>query len=164
MSQEIISSGSGFSGNMLSLSQYATAHGISTRTVKRWLADEQLPGAEKDAFTGEWQIPAHATRQLRPRSDEQPATPREPGSAVATHLFGGRGEIQPMPQLQQLEPSLRDDLDDESAFLTIDEASRYLGIPQAQILRNADRFGLERVGTNGSYRLPQRVVREIAGY
>jgi len=161
MSQEIISSGGSFSEHKLSLSQYATAHNVSTRTVKRWLADEELPGAEKDQFTNEWRIPAHATRTLRPRTEE----PRPPaGTAVDQHLFPGRSQIQAVPELAGLEPSLRDDLDDEPAYLTIDEASRYLGIPQAQILKDPEKFELDRVGTNGSYRLPQRVVRKIAGY
>lgn len=161
MSQEIISSG-GFNSNTLSLSQYAVAHGVSTRTVKRWLADGELPGAEKDKFTEQWRIPANATRQLRPKGEGSTAAP---GTVVEQHLFRGRGEIQPVPQLQQqLEPSLRDDLDDEPGFLRLEEAARYLGIPQAQILQQAERFELEKVGTNGSYRMPQRVVREIAGY
>lgn len=161
MSQEIISSGSEFNSHRLSLSQYATAHNVSTRTVKRWLADDELPGAEKDPFTNEWRIPAHATRQLKPRTEE----PRPPtGTAVEQHIFHGRSQIQPVPELAGLEPSLRDDLDDETAYLSIDEASRYLGIPQAQIRQNAERFQLEPVGTNGSMRVPQRVVREIAGY
>lgn len=164
MTQEIISSDGGYGQQKLSLSQYATANNVSTRTVKRWLADDELPGAEKDQFTNEWRIPAHATRLLRPRT-EQPAGPVAVGAAVERHVFGGRSEIQPMPQLAAgLEPSLRDDLDDETAYLSIDEASRYLGIPQAQIRQNAERFQLEPVGTNGSLRVPQRVVREIAGY
>lgn len=161
MSQEIISSGGSFGEDqMLSLSQYATATGASTRTVKRWLANKELPDAVKDKYTGEWRIPRYAMRQPRPLTEDQ-----EPQGVVEQHIFNGRSEIQPMPQLeQQLEPSLRDDLDDEPGFLTIDEASRYLGIPQAQILKDPERFELERVGTNGSYRLPQRVVRQIAGY
>lgn len=162
MSQEIISSGGGY-GAVLSLSQYAAANNVSERTVKRWLANKELPDAEKDQYTGEWRIPAHAARVQRPRA-EGANPPSEIGSAVATHLFNGRGEIQPMPELRASDPSLREELDDEPGFLPLDVASSYLGIPKAQILQNPERFGLERVGTNGSYRLPQRVVREIAGY
>ncbi len=149
------------------INEYAAANNVSTRTVKRWLADNELPGAEKDPFTGAWRIPLHAVRQLRalPADHTQPQTHSEVGPAGGQliELMQRQGGMM-LQQPSQLEPSLREDLDDEPGYLTLAAASRYLGIPQAQILANAEKFGVEHVGTNGSARVPQRIVRRIAGY
>jgi hypothetical protein len=153
-------------GDRLSVAEYASAKGVSTRSVKRWLADDQLPGAEKDPFTGEWRIPRHAVRQLQATSAEQ----AKPGdhSEVSRALLAGLGngaEILPWgaPPAPAPEPTLRERLDDETGYLSIEEAAEYLGIPQAQIRGNAERFGLEPVGTNGSMRVPQRIIRRVMG-
>lgn len=167
---EIVQDGFGNDmGTMLSLSEYAEKHGKSTRTVKRWLSGTGmyvLPGAEKDPGSGEWRIPADA--MAVPRSASAEATMPADHSEAPTGLqlvppAGAGGQLLPFTPVEPPEPSLREDLDDEPAFLTIEIAARYLGIPQAQIRANADRFGLEPVGVNGSLRVPQKVVRRIMG-
>jgi len=49
------------------------------------------------------------------------------------------------------------------AFLTLEQASRLLGIPESMIRRHAERFGVELVGVRGVPMVPQRVVRAVAG-
>lgn len=149
----------------LSVAEYATAKGVSTRSVKRWLADGELPAAEKDAFTGQWRIPRTAARQVQ-------AVAADVGKPVNHSELLGQLGVATMPGAEVLpwqampepaEPTLRERLDDETGYLTIEEAAEYLGIPQAQIRANADRFGLEPVGVNGSMRVPQRIIRRVMG-
>lgn len=49
----------------LGVSQYAKARGKSERQVRRWLADDALPGAYKDR-DGQWRIPAGAMERRAP--------------------------------------------------------------------------------------------------
>jgi hypothetical protein len=151
----------------LSVAEYATAKGVSTRSVKRWLADEELPGAEKDPFTGAWRIPRTSVRQVKAVSAEvgQPVNHSELLAQMGVMTMPGGGEVVPWQQMPAApEPTLRERLDDETGYLTIEEAAEYLGIPQAQIRANAERFGLEPVGVNGSLRVPQRVIRRVMGF
>lgn len=153
----------------LSLSEYATKHDVSTRAVKTWLSGRGtyvLRGAEKDEL-GHWQIPEHAVKERNTaRVDDM--QPQDHSAATLTLVppAAERGQLVPAagyPMIEPPEPTLREDLDDEPAFLTVEDAARYLGIPQAQIIANADRFGLEAVGFNGSLRVPQRVIRRVMG-
>jgi hypothetical protein len=165
---EIVQDGFGNDvGTMLSLSEYAESINKSSRTIKRWLSGTgmfDLPGAVKDPASGEWRIPANAVAVPRAVSAEvsKPADHSEAPTALQLVQTPG-GQVLPFGGVEAPEPSLREDLDDEPGFLRIETAARYLGIPQAQILANPDRFQLEPVGVNGSLRVPQKVVRRIMG-
>jgi hypothetical protein len=166
---EIVQDGYGNdAGTMLTLSEYATKIDKSTRQIKRWLSGTtafELPGAVKDPATDEWRIPADA--RPRPRSTPVAQTqPQDHSQAPLTLVQPGAGpgtQMLPWQAAEPPEPTLIEDLDDEPGYLTLSDAARYLGIPQAQIRANAERFGLEPVGVNGSLRVPQRVIRRIMG-
>lgn len=58
----------------VSLAQYSELHGVTDRTVKRWLAGNELPGAYKDG-RGAWQIPKDAVRTIPDESAQQGMVP-----------------------------------------------------------------------------------------
>ena len=149
----------------LSVAEYASAKGVSTRSVKRWLADGELPAAEKDAFTGQWRIPRDAARQQQAVAADvaKPVNHSELLGQLGVATMPGAEVLPWQPMPAPVEPTLRERLDDETGYLTIEEAAEYLGIPQAQIRANAERFGLEAVGVNGSMRVPQRIIRRVMG-
>ena len=132
---------------MLTVRQFAEAHGVTKRSVERWLEEGRLHGVQR-LDSGNL-IPY----QPRPTSSRPSAAPAA-GQALA------------VPTLTQLAPvpgSLLDALAQKPAFLTLEEAAQFLGIPQTAIRRGVERFGLERVGERGAYMVPQRIVRDVAG-
>lgn len=155
---------------MLTIEQYAELIGKSARVVKRALYGEDsymIPGAVRDA-EDRWRIPANAVRVKRPTGPR----PEGPTNGLQLVPTGGVPAPEQAPTQQmvpwtptelEVEPTLREALDDEPGFMSIATASEYLGIPEAQIRAQADRFQLENVGYNGSLRIPQRVVRRIMG-
>jgi hypothetical protein len=154
---------------MLSLDQYADAVGASTRTVMRWLKAGEVPGAMKND-QGAWEIPASARKTPGIGGGGRQEVP-EYGATVSVHpsrlpqqTAGSALTLLPeLPEPEPEEPMLLEELDDMPAFLTVAQASRFLGIPQAQIVSNAERFKAEPIGTQGSLRVPQKVVRRLAG-
>lgn len=163
----------------LSLNEWAEADNTHPRTVKRWLANGEIPGAYKDAFTGEWRIPQDASRQRRPLNAEDASAVAAAGGP-SDILFGehpGAGQGLPWwasPELlagqlalagpaQDAAPTRLEMLDEESAFLTIERAARFLGVPQAQIRANPETFGLMPVGINGSLMVPKSTIRQFEG-
>lgn len=157
----------------LTVREYAEQHGLSTKTVKRALSAGQIPEAQMvynpARGTEEWRIPEHATRRMdaSPVARTQPQDHSAAPSRALEPVRAPGGQVvafEPGERLLEVETNLREDLDDEPAFLTIQDAAKFLGIPQAQILANAERFGLEPVGVSGSMRVPQRVIRRIMGY
>lgn len=151
----------------LSPQEYAEAKGITIRTVRRWLADGELPTAWQDALTGKWNIPSDAERVVSaaPRQVQQrpPAFLLPHGGAAPV----GAGEMvlhQPAAAAApEREPTRLEDLDDEPAFLSIPVASEYLGIPQAQILAQPELFGVMHVGINSSPRVPKATIKKFEG-
>lgn len=156
---------------MLTIEQYAESIGKSARVVKRALYGEDsymIPGAVRDE-EDRWRIPANAVRVKRPAG----VRPEGPANGLQLVPPGGVPAPEPAPSQQLLpwtptdldvEPTMRESLDDEPGFMSIATASEYLGIPEAQIRANPERFQLEQVGYAGSLRIPQRVVRRIMGY
>jgi hypothetical protein len=158
----------------LSLNEYAESVGVHPRTVKRWLANDEVPDAVKDPFTNEWRFPPGAPRVQRALSEAQ-----APGAQVSQPvdvLFGGPAgaaagggvpwwAVAPpaLGSAEELEPTRLDMLDEESAFLTIERAARFLGVPQAQIRANGEVFGLMPVGINGSLMVPKSTIRKFEG-
>ena len=149
----------------LSITEYAIAKGVSTRSIKRWLSDGELPGAEKDPFSGQWKIPANAVRQMSATSAEvaKPVNHSELLGQLGVAMPAGAEVVPWQTMPEPTPPTMRERLDDETGYLTIADAAAYLGIPQAQILGQPEKFGVEKVGTNGSARVPQRIIRRIMG-
>ena len=48
---------------MVTVDEFAELHRVTTRTVRRWLSDNRVPGAEM--IGGKWAIPLHAARAAR---------------------------------------------------------------------------------------------------
>jgi hypothetical protein len=154
----------------LTIDEYAEVIGKSSRVVKRALYGEdsyEIPDAYKDQ-AGEWRIPENAVRVKR---TQRPAKPEGPVNGLQVVPAGGfpaapdaGAQLVPYQPPLETEPTLRESLDDKPGFLSIADAAEHLGIPEAQIRANPERFQLENVGYNGSPRVPQRVVRRIAGY
>lgn len=158
---------------MLTVDEYAEVIGKSSRVVKRALYGEDsymIPDAVRDQ-AGEWRIPENAVRVKRP-TQPRPAQPEGPVNGLQVVPAGGfpdapdtGAQLLPWtPPAEPAEPTLRESLDDKPGFLSIADAAEHLGIPEAQIRAQPERFQLENVGYNGSPRVPQRVVRRIAGY
>lgn len=163
----ITSMGADGGTTFVDIETYAGIVGTTDRTVRRWLGNGEVPGAQRD-ITGKWEIPASAVR--RAKTPEEVRAFREQGEAgVSTveHSEVGVPALYPGTELTLAgpvaEPSLVQALDDETGFLSIADASHYLGIPQAQILANPERFDLAPVGVNGSMRVPQRIIRRVMG-
>lgn len=159
-----ISSMGGAGDTLVDIETYAEIAGATDRTVRRWLGNGEVPGAERDA-TGKWQIPSNAVR--RAKTPEEVKAFREGSGNAAEHSEVGIPALYPSTELTLstpvAEPTLVQGLDDETGYLSIADASHYLGIPQAQILANPERFDLAPVGVNGSMRVPQRIIRRIMG-
>lgn len=125
----------------LTAAQYADQAGASERTVKRWLADGELPGATKDE-RGRWLIPADTTRT--PGADVVPLAPRHMTRPMTTQ--------QPGPELDAL-PS----------FLSIDQAAHILGITAYAIRKHREYFDAQPFGPNGALVIPLATIRKVRG-
>jgi hypothetical protein len=132
--------------------QFAHIHRVDARTVQRWCKAGEVPGAVK-LPDGGWQIPPDAMR-IKPLPGTDVTTTRRDDVGVAAST-----------------PTRRDDVGDTvagalsvlPAFLTLEQASRLLGVPQPRIRENPERFKAEPVGRDHSLMVPAHVVREIAG-
>jgi hypothetical protein len=122
---------------MLTLDAFAAAHDVATRTVRRWLDAERIPGAEKVA--GQWSIPADAVVD---RST--------PGTTVA------RTSSTPALTIGSV-------LDSLPVFVPLDRASQLLGISEHALRTHADYFELQRFGAQGSYVMPKGRIRQLDG-
>lgn len=127
--------------------QFAEIAGISERTVKRWLADHELPGAYQDA-RGRWMIPADAERQPRTGDVVQLQPPAAAGGDLA---------VQVAEQLTLL-------LDTLPSFLPIPDAAAILGISEETIRSHPEDFDVRPYGP-GSYRtsVPLATIKRIRG-
>lgn len=149
----------------LSLNEYAELVGVHPRTIKRWLANEEVPDAFRDPFSREWRFPSTARRVQRTSED---ATSTSFDMAVSG--TNGHHQMLTAPQwfphpgeVHEDEPTRLEMLDEESAFLTVERAAKFLGVPQAQIRANAETFGLMPVGINGSLMVPKSTIRRFEG-
>lgn len=155
-------------GHDLTITEWAKQYGVDgvhPRTVKTWLANGEIPDAYKDPFSQEWRIPRHATRVQRPKTPPAPTGNgvAVPGMPVSMTELIPQWALAQNQALEDKEPTRRESLDEEPAFLRIDEAAYYLGIPQAQILANPEVFEVMQVGVSGSPRVPKRVIKAFEG-
>lgn len=141
---------------MQTISEYAKAQKVATRTVERWLAAGRLPEAVK--VNDAWLIPSEATpngQQLRAERAERAA------AAPASNLPA----VQTPAALAGLPPgaSLADALASLPAFLPLEVAALLLGIPETSVRRHAEDLGAVPYGPRGRLVVPARTVREQAG-
>jgi hypothetical protein len=153
----------GSTRRMLKLREYADHVGVHERTVKRWLRDEQLPGATKDPFSGDWMIPADTMRVKTSPMAGHVDQPLSPSGELQIHRVEPGYGVVPYENELEVEPTRLQALDEEPAFMSVADAAFYLGIPQAQILANPDRFQVEHLGYNSSPRVPKSVIKKIEG-
>ncbi len=133
----------------VTLEAYCEHVGTTERTVRRWLAADELPDARK--LDGAWTIPLDARRVPKTAADvvtlPRQVTPT-PDNAIDT--------------LDRVLPRI---LDAAPSFLSIDEAAQLLGISRHAILtpRGRDYFGVVPFGPNGSHVIPLAKIKEIRG-
>jgi hypothetical protein len=120
---------SGASGVDLGVSQYAKARGKSERQVRRWLAENALPGAYKD-HDGQWRIPASAMER------------RDGSGALVGHTGPQTALAAPVAA-----PAPQDPL---GHLVPLDEAARRLETSALQVQRMGE-AGLFRVGPWGPH-------------
>lgn len=116
---------------------YAQAQGITVRTVKRWLAAGELPGATKDEL-GRWMIPNDAQRTTGELVTMENAMTRPMTSQPVT-------------------------LDALPSFLTVDEAAQILGISRHAIATHREYFDVVPFGPHGSLVVPLATIKRIRG-
>lgn len=132
---------------MLTPTQYAEAHTLSIRTVRRYLAAGKLPGARQLAGSNEWVIPVDARPlQAQPAAVAVREQPARPAVAPDTTPVTLAGQLAAQP-----------------AFLSLDDAARLLGVKPADIRRNRDAFDVPAWCGARSILVPQATVRRIAG-
>ena len=129
----------------LTAAQYATSIDKTERTVKRWLADGELPGAHQDE-RGRWLIPAGAERTVS-------------GELVTLE----RPMTRPMTEVVTSHPAGM--IDTAPSFLTIEQAAHVLGISRHAILtpRGRDYFDVVPFGVNGSLVITLATIKRIRG-
>lgn len=123
-----------------SLQEYAATHyapgsdkPLSERTVKRWLADDELPDATKDE-QGRWRIPHDAVR-----------TPRATGQALNMTLMASPQKV---------------DLDQFPTMLTLQEAERLLNVPWRTIAAHGTYFDVVELDRK---RVPLATIKRLRG-
>jgi len=138
--------------------QYAEHRNTTERTVRRWLKDGWLPGATQYP-DGRWDIPRDAIEQkpLFPVATTAPAN----GQAASPDVSGVVSVARQGDTAQGL--SLAQALDQHPALLSLEQASRLLGIPESAIRRQAEELGALPWGPRGTLVVPARVVRALAG-
>lgn len=114
---------------VLTVPEYAEHIGRSVRVVQRYLADNEIPGAEKDS-RGRWTIPRDAVRQ-------------EPSTDVAT--VAGPTINQILSQWATTE---------DASLLTLEAAAAKFGTTEGGIRRMSDAgiLTVGRFGPNGALR------------
>lgn len=150
----------------LSIDEFALRNSCSTRTVRRWMDAGEVPDAFRDPFTNEWRFPLDAVRQQRPKvNGDSSGNGQSLALAGMAHAMPSSEVWFPHPTApaEEAEPTRLERLDDETSYLSIPDAARYLGIPQTRIRANPDVFGLVPFGINESLVVPKHVIRTIEG-
>lgn len=166
--------------NLVGLREYCEIHNVHERTVKRWLANEELQPTPYRDENGHWLIPRDAKRVPRPAGprtitagyggpvpgsnghDVVPAYPgQQHGQLVAP--FAPHAEVQrtldelvedlpTMLPLHRAVAVINHGLDDDEAAVT-----------EHGLRANAEYFGLVKVGKNGKYLMPLATVKKLRG-
>lgn len=127
---------------MVGLDEFAATHNVATRTVRRWLDADRIPGAVK--VSGKWSIPAAAVVQ------------DTPGATVATVATGKSGPARGLP-------TVADILATQPVFVPLEVAAPLLGLSEYVMRKHPDYFGLVRFGPKSSYVMPKARIRDLDG-
>lgn len=127
----------------ITISAYAAREDTpSRRTVTRMIDEGRLPAQKVD---GVWLIPANAL-PLDPASGQLlPTRPKGAAAAPATSA------------------TIEEILSTLPGYLTLDVASRLLGIPESQIRRHREFYDLVDHGAIATLVMPQSTVRRVFG-
>lgn len=140
---------------LVTADQWATAHGVALRSVRRYLQNGKLPGAVMEG--NRWMIPldaepVHKAPQTTLERQEAPS------QAVAR------------PQARQAATmTLEGELSTQTAYLDLNTAARLLGIPADVLVRQREEFGTVRYGDldpstrRRAWVVPASTVRTVAG-
>lgn len=143
-------------GAMLTIREYAESVGKSIKTVKRWLADGELPTAQQD-HRGWWLIPAGATQVFKERAPSTDAP-----STELVHMPRSRGTVELTPLTSTLPPELSPELIGYlPTFLTLDQAAYLLDLPAPTISRQRDYFHVVKM--NRRLTVPLYRIKELRG-
>ena len=132
---------------MISIDAFAQQRGVATRTVRRWLDAGRIGGAVK--VGNRWSLPADAAVQDAPASSTSAGSELQLASSGHGHDMSGvtvAGVIAQLP-----------------VMLTLDVASRVLGVSEYALRKKAGYFELQRLGAHGAYVMPKARVRELDG-
>lgn len=152
----------------MSLNEYAESVGVHPRTVKRWLANDEVPAAFRDPFSKDWRFPPNAMRVQR-------ADDAAPSSFEVAVSGANAGQLLPPAQwfphpgeVIENEPTRLEMLDEENAFLTVERAARFLGLPQDLIRESPELFDAVAVGRKGpggtrALMVPKAAIRKFEG-
>ena len=140
---------------MLTSTDYTDFHGVSFRSVKRWVQANEIPGAisPEQSGDGKWWIPADSIR--RPGG----------GGASSDVAVSESNSLATLPGVKELSkmPTLKEYLDHEPAYLPIETAARLLGITEYALRAHKDEYGAVPRGDHGSLVVPQVSIRRAAG-
>ncbi len=135
---------------LVTIDGYTKRHGITERTLRRWLAADELPGAR--LIDGAWAIPINATR-----------TPAAKG-AVVQMTPDMAPDMAPVVSYARITPPTAAELVDAlPGYVELDVAAQLLGIPEGAIRRNRDHFQLQPFGAHGALVMPRHRIKEILG-
>lgn len=132
---------------MLTITDYATATGVSRKTVSRMIDNDRLPQARK--VDGLWLIPADAIPRPPARAGAAALVTVSPAAAAAAL-------VPPVPPATPLEL-----LEEATGYVTLDVASHILGISEEMIKANREEYQLVRRAASGRYLMPQSAIRKV---
>lgn len=141
---------------LLSSKDYAALVGASERTVKRWLAEDLLAGAE--IRSGRWFIPASTPRPELVSGPTTTVVMRDPRRPAARSI----AELPPRAAASD-RPTLASMLDGLPALVPVESAAPLLGVSAWAIRRHPERFEAVPWGAQGALLVPQSVIRRLAG-
>lgn len=153
---------------MLTLQQYAKHVDVHPRTVKRWLAGEQLRGARQDPLDGHWLIPATAKPEPKNSTPGGTLVVQESGARPVAHV---RDIPHAAPATQQVTyGQLRvDDVEEFPSWtvlptmLPLHIAAALIGVSEYAIKSNQDFYGAVKHGKRGALLVPLATVKSLRG-
>lgn len=136
---------------LVSIDTFASAHGVATRTVRRWLEAERIPGARM--IGKRWALPLDAVVQDAAPGSAVATAP--PAAAAAAAPLGSGRVGQALTVAAVLAPL--------PVMVPLDTAARVLGVTEYALRRNAEYFQLVRMGDRGAYVMPKARIRQLDG-
>jgi hypothetical protein len=148
---------------MLNAKDYARHVGASDRSIKRWLAAGELPGARM--IDGAWAIPVSTMRQKGLGGDTgewAPSTPQPAGNQVAVS-GPSKADIERAftEWMNQPRATMEQRLAEENIFIPLERAADLLGLSVYEIRKSPEDYGAVRRGAHGAYVIPKAQLRHL---